>query len=148
MAAGVWLGRIIRRIGCGDYVGASDRGSRSVGVLLRKNREAQGQNRQTSEYLFVHSFRQRWLVYGGVHGLYSFLSLLFGADANSLLNVGNEDLSVADLSRFGGLYDDTDGRLGLPIGHDQLQLDFRQEVHRVFAAAIDFGVALLPAEPF
>ena len=34
----------------------------------------------------------------------------------------------------------------LLVGHDQFDFDFRQEVHGVFAAAIDFGVALLAAK--
>ncbi len=34
------------------------------------------------------------------------------------------------------------------IGEDDLELDLGQEVHRVFAAAVDFRVALLAAEAF
>ena len=36
----------------------------------------------------------------------------------------------------------------LLVGQHQFEFDLRQEVHGVFAAAIDFRVALLPAESF
>ena len=34
----------------------------------------------------------------------------------------------------------------LLVGHDEFDFDLRQEIHGVFAAAVDFGVALLAAE--
>ena len=36
----------------------------------------------------------------------------------------------------------------LVVGDDQFDFDLGQEIHGVFAAAIDFGVALLAAEAF
>ena len=34
------------------------------------------------------------------------------------------------------------------IGDHDFEFDFRQEIHRVFTAAVDFGVALLAAKTF
>ena len=39
-----------------------------------------------------------------------------------------------------------DGAIDTGIGQDQFQFDFRQEIDGVFAAAVDFGVALLATE--
>src|SRR5581483_5911894 len=70
---------------------------------------------------------------------------LAGADANRMVEVDDEDLAVADLSGLGRRGDRIDGLVDL-IGSDcDLDLDLGQEAHRVFGAAIDFRVALLPA---
>src|SRR5512135_2756486 len=69
-----------------------------------------------------------------------------GADAHNLLELEHEDLAVADLAGVRGLLDRLDHavqHLGLDRGFD---LHFRQEVHHVLRAAIQLGVALLPAE--
>src|SRR5215208_6356487 len=50
-------------------------------------------------------------------------------------------LAGADPDRF-------DGALDHVVGDDDLELHLRQEVDDVLGAAVEFGVALLPAEPF
>ena len=39
-----------------------------------------------------------------------------------------------------------DGGVLQVVGHDHFNFDLRQEIHGVFAAAIDFGVAFLAAK--
>src|SRR5262245_39449480 len=58
----------------------------------------------------------------------------------------NEDLAVADVAglgrcrhHFGDLVDDA-------IGHNDLDLDLGEEIHRVLAASIELRVALLPTK--
>ena len=61
--------------------------------------------------------------------------------------VRDEDLAVADAAGARGVHD----RLDRPLDHvvlaDHLDLHLGQEVHDVFGAAIELGVALLAAEP-
>ena len=59
-----------------------------------------------------------------------------------------ENLAVADLAGLGRVADRLGDLVGLFLGDGDLDADLRQEVHRVFGAAIDFGVALLPAVAF
>src|SRR4030095_14825226 len=70
-----------------------------------------------------------------------------GADAHSLLDRRDEDLAVADLAGAGGLADGVHGAFDLAVLDHQLDLDLGQEAHGVLGAAIDLGLALLPAEP-
>src|SRR6185369_4730116 len=49
---------------------------------------------------------------------------------------------------LGGLDDGTHGGVLLAVRDNEFDFDLGQEVHGVFAAAIDFGVALLAANPF
>ena len=66
----------------------------------------------------------------------------------SAFSTGNTNtLAVADLAGVGGLDDGLDGRLDLRVGQDDFDLDLGQEIHGVFAAAIDLGVAFLAAKP-
>src|ERR1017187_2066248 len=81
---------------------------------------------------------------GGSNGGFA---LLFGADAQGLFDGGNKHLAIADLAGLGGSDDRAHGGVGLAVGHDEFDFYFRQEIHGVFAAAIDFGVALLAAKP-
>src|SRR6185295_12434164 len=69
-----------------------------------------------------------------------------GADAHGAVEVVDEDFSVADLAGLGGCADCRDRLLFQFVGDRDLDLELGQEVHGVFGAAIDFGVALLPAE--
>src|SRR5689334_13401446 len=62
-----------------------------------------------------------------------------------MVEVDDEDLAVADLSGLGRRGDRIDGLVDLVGGDRDLDLDLGQEAHRVFGAAIDFRVALLPA---
>src|SRR4051794_5733485 len=62
-----------------------------------------------------------------------------------MVEVDDEDLAVADLAGFRSRRDGIDGLVDLVRGNSDLDLDLGQEAHRVFGAAIDFRVALLPA---
>src|SRR6266576_142502 len=62
-----------------------------------------------------------------------------------MVEVDDEDLAVADLSRFRRRRDGVDGLVDLVRGDSDLDLDLGQEAHRVFSAAIDFRMTLLPA---
>jgi hypothetical protein len=59
---------------------------------------------------------------------------------------GDEDLAVADAPGLRGVLDRLDHALGERIVDHDLQLHLGQEVDDIFGAAIQFGVALLPAE--
>src|SRR5258708_15092827 len=71
---------------------------------------------------------------------------LAGADAQRLLDGGDEDLAVADLAGMGGLLDGLDGALDLGVIDHDLDLHLGQEAHQVLGAAVDLGLALLAAE--
>src|SRR5262249_21696782 len=62
-----------------------------------------------------------------------------------MVEVDDEDLAVADLSGLGRGRDRFDRLVDLLGGDSDLDLDLGQEAHRIFSAAIDFRVALLPA---
>jgi hypothetical protein len=49
-------------------------------------------------------------------------------------------------SSSGGVGDGLDHPVGQVVRHRHLDLQFRQEVHRVLGAAVDFRVPLLPSE--
>src|SRR5229473_2255438 len=68
------------------------------------------------------------------------------SDPNGLLDVGNEDLAVADTPGLGRTPDCVDRPLDQVIPDHDLDLDLGQKVHDVFRAAIEFGVAFLPPE--
>src|SRR3954462_11416560 len=62
-----------------------------------------------------------------------------------MVEVDDEDFAVADLSGFCRAGDGFDGFVDLIRGDSDFDLDLGQEAHRVFGAAIDFRMALLPA---
>src|SRR6266849_668574 len=68
---------------------------------------------------------------------------LAGADAHRVLEIEHEDLAVADLAGLGGGGDRLDQFVG-PVGRNRdLDLHLGPEIHRIFGAAIDLGVAAL-----
>src|SRR3954452_2401549 len=69
-----------------------------------------------------------------------------GADADRFLDVGDEDLAVADAPGLRGAADRVDRLLDQVVGDHDLDLHLGQEVDDVFGAAIELGVALLAAE--
>ena len=71
---------------------------------------------------------------------------LAGADADDLLQVGDENLAVADLSGARGLLDGLDDALDHVVVHGGLELHLGQEVDHVLGAAVQLGVALLAAK--
>src|SRR5262249_16684298 len=70
---------------------------------------------------------------------------LAGADAHRVIEAEYENLSVTDLAGARARGDPLDLSVDLVGHHRELDLDLRHEVHRVLAAAVDLGVALLPA---
>src|ERR1700719_3664199 len=70
-----------------------------------------------------------------------------GPDANGLFDVGYEDLAVADTPGLGRSPDRVDRPLDQFIRDHDLDLDLGEEVHNVFRATIELGVALLSSEP-
>ncbi len=72
--------------------------------------------------------------------------LLAGTDADHAFDLGHEDLAVTDLARVGGLHDRIQHGVELVLGHDDFDLDLRQEIDHILGAAIQLGVALLAAE--
>ena len=78
--------------------------------------------------------------------LNSSVAALFGADSDRLLETYDEHLAVSDLSGLGSLHDGIN-RLGDEVvGDDDLKFNLREEIHRVFRTAVDFGVTLLASE--
>ena len=65
------------------------------------------------------------------------------ADADGGFHGADEDFAIADFPGFGSLDDGIDGGLHAVFSDDELNFNFGEEVHGVFAAAIDFGVTFL-----
>ena len=76
---------------------------------------------------------------GFLNGGFAFF---FGADADDFLDIGDENLPVADFAGLGGTDDGPDGAVHPVVRKHDLDLDLGQEIDVVFAAAINFGVAL------
>lgn len=72
---------------------------------------------------------------------------LAGADADRLLDRQDEDLAVADLFGARGRNNGIDGGLDQIIGQYHFDFHLGQEIHHIFRAAVQFGMALLPSEP-
>src|SRR5262245_5974224 len=79
--------------------------------------------------------------------LESALVALAGTNANGRLHRAHENLSVADVAGLGSSDDDIGDLARQVVGHYHLDFYLRQEVHRVLAASVKLGVALLPPEP-
>src|ERR1043165_6329117 len=82
------------------------------------------------------------------YGLNSGLAFFFRANANGIFDIRYKNFSVTDLAGLGRLHDRRNGRFHLAVGQHPFDFDFRQEIHRLFAAAINFRVAFLAAESF
>src|SRR5258708_2772262 len=76
------------------------------------------------------------------------LSFLLRPDANCFLHLEEEDLPVADFTGLGGANDRLDCGLHTVIRQNDFEFDLRQKIHCVFAAAVDFSMPFLAAEPF
>src|SRR3990172_7097371 len=68
------------------------------------------------------------------------------ADPDDFLDVGDEDLPVADLPGAGGGQDPLDHRGDGVGGNGQIDLHLRDELDGIFRAPVDLGVPLLTAE--
>src|SRR5262245_38608515 len=89
--------------------------------------------------------------YGGINPRPSrasdrFAAAFAGADADHFLDVGHEDLAVADAARVGRALDRLDRALDKIVLDHDLDLHLRQEIDHVLRAAVKLGVPLLPAE--
>src|SRR3954452_9354523 len=82
----------------------------------------------------------RWTLAGGLQcGGVGFA----GADAHGGIEGEDKNLSVPDLAGFGGRGNGVDRFLDLIGRYRHFDLDFRQETHGIFGAAINFRMALL-----
>src|SRR5579883_916423 len=102
-------------------------------------------NTAITNNIFFIMFSLDWF-FAGSPLLNSFFSFFFGPNANRLLYIGQEDFAVPDLSGFCCFDNRLDGSFGLLVGDDHFNLKLGQEVHRILAASVDFGMAFLPAE--
>src|SRR5215470_6153745 len=71
-----------------------------------------------------------------------------GTDAQSMVERGDENLSVADLSGPCPSRDGFDRTVHLIRGHGDFDAEFGQEIHGIFGAAVDFCVSLLSPVAF
>ena len=71
------------------------------------------------------------------------ITRLTRADADRLLDRGNEDLAVTNLAGVGALDDHACNALGLSIVHDDFDFHLRQEINGVFGSTVNLGVAFL-----
>src|SRR6201986_3041275 len=71
---------------------------------------------------------------------------LSGSDSNGFLDVGDEDLAVADAAGLGGAEDRLDRAFDQIVADNNLDLHLRQEIDDVFGAAIELGMAFLATE--
>src|ERR1700758_2205052 len=92
--------------------------------------------RIVSSRSLIHSYSEKLALQRGRVGF-------AGADADGVIESGDEDLAVADLAGLGGARDGLDHLVDLIGWAGDLELDLRQEADGVFGAAIDFGMALL-----
>jgi hypothetical protein len=81
-------------------------------------------------------------------GLNRLLALLFGSNANGLLHGTDKYFPVPDFAGFGAFDNGGYGFIDLAVGHYDFDLQLRQKVDSVFAAAINLGVSFLAAEAF
>src|SRR3954467_9291545 len=70
------------------------------------------------------------------------------ADAHDLLDVGDEDLAVADAAGLCGATDRVDGAFDGVVAQHHLDLHLRQKIDDVLRPPIELGMALLAAETF
>src|ERR1017187_7453490 len=75
-------------------------------------------------------------------------SLFLRANAYGLLHPIYEDLPVPDLAGFCASDNRGDDVVGPGLGSDNFNFDFWKKIDGIFAAAIDFGMALLAPETF
>src|SRR5690606_3948283 len=76
------------------------------------------------------------------------VSGLAGTDAHGVLEIGDEDLAVADRARRRGRDDRFDRLLDEVVGNRRLDLRLRHEVDGVFRAAVKLRVPLLATNAF
>src|SRR6056297_2539006 len=66
-----------------------------------------------------------------------------GADADRVLQVGDENLAITDLAGLGGLQNRVDDGLQIFVCADHLDLDLGHKIDRVLGTPIDFSMSFL-----
>src|SRR4051794_4794405 len=69
------------------------------------------------------------------------------SDANRLIDVGEENLSVSNFSRARCSQDRLHRLLNHRVGEHHFNLGLRNQIHAVFSPAVDLSMPLLPAVP-
>src|SRR5207253_9134375 len=69
-----------------------------------------------------------------------------GPDPNGFLNIGNEDLAVADAAGLGGPPDRIDGFLYQIVGNHNFDFHLGQKINDIFRTPIKLRMTLLPAK--
>jgi len=69
-----------------------------------------------------------------------------GANADGAFDIADKNFPVANLACSRRLHDGFNGLLDHGVGEDDFNFNFRKEIDRILAAAVDFSVALLAAE--
>src|SRR3989454_2560854 len=77
--------------------------------------------------------------------LQSVLPTLLVANADGVVDRGQENLPITDFTGFGSLQDGVHGSIHQMVGQDHFEFDLGQQVYRILAPAIDLCVPLLPA---
>src|SRR5262245_1174531 len=65
-----------------------------------------------------------------------------------LLDINDEELSIADAARACGAHDGLDGLVHHIVGKHDFDFHFWQEVHHVFSTAVELRMTLLSSEAF
>src|SRR5258707_3644532 len=68
------------------------------------------------------------------------------ADTDGFLDIEDENLAVADAARARSLLDGLHGGLLAVLIDDDLDLHLGQEIHDIFGAPVEFGMAFLATE--
>ncbi len=87
------------------------------------------------------------LVTPEIDRLDRFCALVLGPDADRLIHRQDKYLPVANFTRLGCFDDGSRGFFDGGGVENDFQFHLREKIHRVLAAPIDFGVALLAAKP-
>src|SRR5690349_14997340 len=100
-----------------------------------------------TDYSTIAAARQRFFGRLNVAVVLECIGIGFaGTYADDLIEVVDKDLAVTDLAAIGRMRDRFDDALGKIVGHRDLELDLGQEIDHILRAAIQLGMALLPAE--
>jgi hypothetical protein len=75
-------------------------------------------------------------------------SLFLSANTHSFFHGKHENLPIPDLACFGAFDNRDDYIVGSGIRNDNFNFNFGKKINGIFAAAINFGVALLATEAF
>ena len=77
-----------------------------------------------------------------------FFASFSGSNTSDIINGADENLPVSNFTGFGSVDDGIDSGGNLTVRQNNFDLDLREKIDGIFAAAIDFRVALLAAETF